>query len=77
MVKDGGFADLGAKMPHASLKEAIGDWQRLVDSYGQVAADTPVADLTFLPPILNSEKVLCIGLNYKSHQEETGLEVPD
>lgn len=42
-----------------------------------MAADTPVTDLTFLPAILNSEKVLCIVLNYKSHQEETGLEVPD
>ena len=77
VVKDGGVADLAPKLPHASLKDAIADWQRVVETCGDVAAETPLSDVTFLPPILDSDKILCIGLNYKSHQEETGLEVPD
>lgn len=30
--------------------------------------------LTFAPPISNSDKILCVGLNYHEHVEETGRE---
>ncbi len=33
------------------------------------------ATIRFLPPLLG-HRVLCAGLNYRSHAEETGLEIP-
>lgn len=30
------------------------------------------ADVRFLPPVPKPEKIICIGVNYRSHQEETG-----
>ncbi|MAY03887.1 MAG: 5-carboxymethyl-2-hydroxymuconate isomerase [Gammaproteobacteria bacterium] len=29
-------------------------------------------EITFLPPILNPDKIICIGLNYSNHIQETG-----
>jgi 2-keto-4-pentenoate hydratase/2-oxohepta-3-ene-1,7-dioic acid hydratase in catechol pathway len=37
----------------------------------------PVAETTLLPPIPDPEKILCIGLNYRSHAEETKQTIPD
>lgn len=34
------------------------------------------SDLIFGPPIPNPDKILCIGLNYREHARESGLEVP-
>lgn len=35
-----------------------------------------VASLRLGPPITNPEKIICLGLNYRDHAEEMGLEVP-
>lgn len=32
--------------------------------------------ITFAPPITNPEKIICVGLNYKSHGEECNMELP-
>ena len=29
-------------------------------------------DLTLLPPIINPQKIICVGLNYEDHRKETG-----
>ena len=34
------------------------------------------ADTIFGPPIPDPDKILCIGLNYREHARESGLEVP-
>ena len=33
-------------------------------------------DIIFGPPIPDPDKILCIGLNYREHARESGLEVP-
>lgn len=33
--------------------------------------------LTFLPPIIRPRKIICLGLNYRDHAEESGLGIPD
>lgn len=38
-----------------------------------VAADS----VRLLPPIPRPPKILCIGLNYRSHAEETGMAIPE
>ena len=40
-------------------------------------AQIAVADVTFHSPVLNPSKILAIGLNYKDHIEETGLDTPE
>jgi 2-keto-4-pentenoate hydratase/2-oxohepta-3-ene-1,7-dioic acid hydratase in catechol pathway len=37
----------------------------------------PVAGIPLLPPITRPRKIICIGLNYRSHAEEQGAEPPE
>ena len=68
-----GVVDVGARGPHADLKAAIAAdaLAELAARYGD-SADLPLAGLQYLPTVPNPDKILCVGLNYKSHQEETG-----
>src|SRR4051812_24760436 len=36
----------------------------------------PLSSVELLPPILTPGKIVCLGLNYRSHAEEAGMEVP-
>src|SRR5436305_9505510 len=36
----------------------------------------PVEDVQLLPPVVDPKKIICLGLNYRSHAEEAGLEAP-
>ncbi|MCU1482259.1 MAG: hydrolase family protein [Subtercola sp.] len=75
---DGVLYDLGAsgKNLAPTLKDAIinGAFGATVDTTDAPA--TPAADASFLPTITNPGKILCIGVNYKTHQEETGKAAP-
>ena len=43
----------------------------------EVAGDeVPLAEVTLLPPVPDPEKIVCIGLNYRPHAEEAGIEPP-
>jgi len=75
-VVDGGVADLGAKLggKYPSLRAvleagALGEAAKAADG---ATADAALDDVAFLPVIPDPDKVLCVGLNYKSHIEETG-----
>lgn len=35
------------------------------------------ASLTFLPPVIRPPKIVCMGLNYRDHAEESGLGIPE
>ncbi len=37
----------------------------------------PVADPQLLPPIPDPDKIVCIGLNYRSHAAEAGIDPPE
>lgn len=39
-------------------------------------ADHALTDIAWLPAIPNPEKILCAGINYRSHAAETGRELP-
>ncbi len=68
-----GVVDVGERGRLADLKSAIGA-DLLSELPGRCGdqADLPLAGLTYLPTVPNPDKVLCVGLNYKAHQEETG-----
>jgi acylpyruvate hydrolase len=36
----------------------------------------PLTDVTLHAPITNPQKIICLGLNYRDHAEETGQEIP-
>src|SRR5690349_9324121 len=59
--------DVGAVL----RREGWQEWAASVDGARQ-----PVAGLDYAPLITNPDKVLCVGLNYKSHIQETNAETP-
>jgi 2-keto-4-pentenoate hydratase/2-oxohepta-3-ene-1,7-dioic acid hydratase in catechol pathway len=74
-VVDGGVVTLGGKAGRfATLRDAIAA-DALDDLRKAVAGKTPdakLSDIAFLPTIPNPDKILCVGINYKSHAAETG-----
>ncbi|MGD8416666.1 MAG: fumarylacetoacetate hydrolase family protein [Pseudomonadales bacterium] len=73
VTSDGsGVVDVGRRSGLADLKAAIAEGLlRQGASFGDTA-DLALADISYLPTVTNPDKILCVGLNYKAHQEETG-----
>jgi len=74
VTSDGeGVVDAGARSDFAGLRQAIeaGALGSLPAQCGD-EADVALDGLTFAPTIVDPPKILCVGLNYKAHQEETG-----
>jgi len=40
------------------------------------AAAVPIAEADFAPLVVNPSKIICVGLNYRTHIAETGRELP-
>lgn len=68
-----GVVDAGARSAHRDLKAAIAA-NALADLVARCGdrADLALAEVDYLPPIPNPDKILCVGLNYRAHQAETG-----
>jgi acylpyruvate hydrolase len=62
-------ADLDAHIAAGSLVEA-----GATALAGEAVAE---ADLTFLPLATRPSKIICLGLNYRDHAEESGLGIPE
>ena len=79
-VNDVGIVDLGARLSHRwpSLSAALRDGaiDELKSRCAGLDADLSGDEIRYLPPILDPGRILCVGLNYKSHIEETGRSVP-
>jgi 2-keto-4-pentenoate hydratase/2-oxohepta-3-ene-1,7-dioic acid hydratase in catechol pathway len=63
--------------PHRSVRELL---ER--DLLGRLAGEmhghgVPLEQVELGPPIPDPEKIVCIGLNYRSHAAEAGLDPPD
>ena len=58
-----GVADLGDQYP--SLREALGKPLK-----ARATPDHDLADIAFLPPILDPEKIICVGVNYGNRNAE-------
>ena len=76
VATDDGIVNLASRIgdKYPDLKSLIA-----ADAFGEAAAavDGEAADVaqdgvTYLPVIPNPDKVICVGLNYKAHREETG-----
>jgi 2-keto-4-pentenoate hydratase/2-oxohepta-3-ene-1,7-dioic acid hydratase in catechol pathway len=82
LLEDGRIVDAWALLgePHrGSLRELIAA-ERIDDLRGRLG-DTgaplhPLSAVKLLPPIPDPEKIVCIGLNYRSHAAEAGIDPP-
>jgi 2-keto-4-pentenoate hydratase/2-oxohepta-3-ene-1,7-dioic acid hydratase in catechol pathway len=61
-----------------SLREALGGdlLPQIREAAAHGRADHKLSEIKFLPVIPNPEKILCVGINYKSHAAEHGTEAP-
>ncbi len=62
-----------------SLDAAIRQGRRALDAAAATMRGQSVIDLaraTFLTPVAEPRKIICVGLNYRDHSEESGFEQP-
>lgn len=63
------FPDLKSAIAAGALAE--------IGAFGAQARRHPLSAITWLPVILNPDKILCVGLNYENHRQESGRAVVD
>lgn len=68
---------LGEPPHHPTLRELLAR-DRLADlERADLGEGAPLADVVLEPPLPDPEKIVCIGLNYRSHAAEAGIEPPE
>ncbi len=75
LVVGDGIVDVGARRPNErTLKDllAAGELAAAGADAAKRQPDHALRDVTYLPVVTNPDKILCVGINYKAHQEETG-----
>jgi 2-keto-4-pentenoate hydratase/2-oxohepta-3-ene-1,7-dioic acid hydratase in catechol pathway len=78
VVVGDGIVDLGKRLPYADLRALLeADGLPKARDLANEKPDAKVSDVTFLPLIANPGKIICVGLNYKAHREETGRKPTD
>jgi 2-keto-4-pentenoate hydratase/2-oxohepta-3-ene-1,7-dioic acid hydratase in catechol pathway len=71
-INGDGVVDFSARVDGRSLREHIERGSAQTD----LSADFSLAEVNMLPPIVEPRKILCVGLNYRSHVLEAGHEIP-
>jgi len=78
VVVGDGIVDLGKRLPYADLRALLeADGLSKAADLAKEKPDAKISDVTFLPLIANPGKIICVGLNYKAHREETGRKPTD
>jgi 2-keto-4-pentenoate hydratase/2-oxohepta-3-ene-1,7-dioic acid hydratase in catechol pathway len=77
-VSGDGVVTLNDKVGQPDLRAALGagTMAAMHKAARDVKPDHKLADIKFLPVIPNPSKILCAGINYRSHAAETGRELP-
>lgn len=77
IVKNDGIVGAGERF--ASIREALtaGELEELGRELAARNADIDPATVTFMPVIPDSDKIVAIGRNYASHNEELNAETPE
>jgi 2-keto-4-pentenoate hydratase/2-oxohepta-3-ene-1,7-dioic acid hydratase in catechol pathway len=74
---DAGIVDLGARLPEFADVRAMlaaDGLSRAKSTLAGAGADYALDAVTFLPPVQNPDKIICVGLNYADHVVETNRE---
>lgn len=73
---DGTVYDLGPTGANLapSLRDAIatGVFGKVTPASASAAPAVPEAEIAYLPAVVEPGKIVCIGVNYRSHQDEAG-----
>ncbi|WFU05131.1 fumarylacetoacetate hydrolase family protein (plasmid) [Rhizobium sp. CB3171] len=74
VVEGDRFLDTGVALAsrYADLKSAVAAGLAGVAEAAASAPATPLSQIEWLPVIPNPDKILCVGLNYEMHRQETG-----
>jgi 2,4-didehydro-3-deoxy-L-rhamnonate hydrolase len=78
---DGGVIDAASLVPEddaaGSVRSILTSGSRLLARLAEAAQDAPViGDVVLGPPVPDPEKILCLGLNYHAHAQESAMEIP-
>src|SRR5712691_1946508 len=78
VVLGDGVVTLNQRLPYASLRDALaaGALAEMRKAADGAKPDHALRDIKWLPTIPNPEKILCAGINYRSHAAETRRELP-
>ena len=76
LVNDAGIVDLGKRFEAPTLRDFLAA-NKMQEASALVSAEADYAfdDVDHDPVIPNPDKIICVGLNYHTHIEETGREV--
>jgi 2-keto-4-pentenoate hydratase/2-oxohepta-3-ene-1,7-dioic acid hydratase in catechol pathway len=77
-VSGDGVITLNDKIGQPDLRSALaaGAMGAMQEAAKSAKPDRALGDIKFLPVIPNPRKILCAGINYRSHAAETGRELP-
>lgn len=75
LVSGNGVVDAQRRLGGRPLGELLADPAPLT-ALASHPPDLAIAELTLLPPVPDSRRIICVGLNYKLHIEETGNAPP-
>src|SRR3954470_4486395 len=65
-VVEAGEGGVGVLLRSGSLPDVAPDGEAV-----------PLSSVRLLPPVVDPGKIVCLGLNYRSHAEEAGIEAPE
>ena len=81
VVKDGAVIDLGRRLgdrwPTLRALLAAGALAEAGRAARDAAPDLPLEEVELAPVIPDPDKIICVGLNYRAHVEETGRTVTE
>ena len=76
VVGDGGVVDaakaLGGRFSSLKAVLTAGALPELARAVKSAQPDAPLEAVQLLPPIPEPDKILCVGVNYVAHRDETG-----
>jgi 2-keto-4-pentenoate hydratase/2-oxohepta-3-ene-1,7-dioic acid hydratase in catechol pathway len=78
VVTAAGVLTMNGRTKHATLRGvlAAGALEEVRRAAQELTPDHKLSDLRFLPVIPDPGKILCAGINYRSHAAETGRDIP-
>jgi 2-keto-4-pentenoate hydratase/2-oxohepta-3-ene-1,7-dioic acid hydratase in catechol pathway len=80
VLTDEGVVDAAAilRLDRISVRELIeGELLAEFAARFQGSDVAPIQDAELLPPVPDPDKIICIGLNYRSHAAEAGIDPPE
>ena len=78
VVTGDGVITMTGRCPYATLRDALaaGALPAVAGAAAGQRPDHKLKDVRFLPAIPDPGKILCAGINYRSHAAETGRDIP-